>query len=316
MGERTQRIGDSIMSEAKIPYRIEGRDKTIFRTVHDSNNPYVTINSTPITNPALSYKAKGILTYLMSRPDGWEVNVPDLVNHSTDKAASIRTGLNELRAAGHIHYNTLREGGYIKKWIIEVYEIPFKSEGKKEETEEAEKVLDSDFLQVGNQQVENLQVGNRGEVLLSTLSNNELNNKQSFSKEKPNLRGIEAAIALGRPVSEDDFLPELKPPAAILEALATGFPYNFPKYGENLALDRIAKLIVKDGRDIKVFIRWAKANKRDPHWYHIKPDSLWGDWPQAFTTSDTNRTLPEQKPDTRKMITPEMVAEARHASRP
>jgi len=135
------------------------------------------------------------------------------------------------------------------------------------------------------------------------------------SKQKIHIRGIEASIAMNRTTSEDDLIPETKPPAAIIESLAAGFPYNFPKYGENQGLDRVAKLIVKDGRDVQVFIRWAKANKRDPHWYHVKPDSLWGDWPQAFTTPTSTRTLPEQK-DTRKMITPKMIEEARHATRP
>jgi hypothetical protein len=170
------------MTEKKGEYRIEGRDKTIFRAKHDPNNPYVSINRNPITDPLLSYKAKGILAYLLSRPDGWEVNVPDLVNHSTDGPASVRTGLKELRAAGHIHYNTQREGGYIRKWVVEVYEIPVPPDMGDTEGEAA---LDSDFRNVGTAldsdflQVENLQVGNRGEV----LKNLSINDKKIIEKD-------------------------------------------------------------------------------------------------------------------------------------
>ena len=60
----------------------------------------------------------------MSRPDGWEVSVADLVNHATDGDDSIRSGLKELRNAGHMKYTKMREKGRITGWLIEVYELP------------------------------------------------------------------------------------------------------------------------------------------------------------------------------------------------
>lgn len=164
-------------------YRIEGREPTIFRVMKNKDNPYVMVDRRPIDNPKLSYKAKGILTYLLSRPDGWEVNVPDLVNHGIEGPAAIRSGLKELRAAGHIKYNIQREGGYIKKWVIEVYEVP----NATMQSDEGEEVLDSDFRHVGealdnqNLHVENQQVGNPTQVL-STLSSTELSKRDSFKK--------------------------------------------------------------------------------------------------------------------------------------
>ena len=74
-------------------------------------------------------------------------------------------------------------------------------------------------------------------------------------------------------------------PTLVLETLSREFRFNFPKFGENQALDRVAKLIAKDGRDVVKFVIWAKSKKRDPYWYHMKPDNLWGDWPQAFETA-------------------------------
>jgi DNA-binding MarR family transcriptional regulator len=75
---------------------------------------------------------------------------------------------------------------------------------------------------------------------------------------------------------------KVKPYVAVAETLAGEFHYNFPKYGENRLFDRVLRLIAQDGRSVKEFVAWAKSQKRDPHWYHVKPDSLWGDWPQAF----------------------------------
>lgn len=106
-------------------YKIEGRPSTIFRTVHDKENPYVVINRTAILNPDLSFKAKGILAYLMSRPDGWETNYVDLANRSTDGIISVRSGIKELRDAGHISQRMQREkSGRFDKTLWEVYETP------------------------------------------------------------------------------------------------------------------------------------------------------------------------------------------------
>ncbi len=112
------------MSKTKKEYRIENRPKTIYRVVKSAENPYVMIDKRPVDNPALSFKAKGILTYLMSRPDGWEVSVADLINHSTDGEDSVRSGLKELRDAGHMKYTKMRNKGRITGWLIEVYEVP------------------------------------------------------------------------------------------------------------------------------------------------------------------------------------------------
>jgi hypothetical protein len=96
------------MSEEQAEYKIDGRPATIFRVIHDKDNPYVVINKTAIENPSLSFKAKGILAYLMSRPDGWEVSVADLVNRSVDGKASVRAGLQELEDAISQQHKYLR----------------------------------------------------------------------------------------------------------------------------------------------------------------------------------------------------------------
>lgn len=112
------------MTEPKQPYRIKDRPPTIFRVVKSKDNPYVMIDRRPIENPKLSFKAKGILTYALSRPDGWEFNLADLKNHCTDGRDSIRAGLTELRAAGHLEYQQERESGKFGTGHILVYEVP------------------------------------------------------------------------------------------------------------------------------------------------------------------------------------------------
>lgn len=160
------------MSDQRKEYRIDGRPPTIFKVMNREDNPYVVMDRRPLENKNLSYKAKGILGYLLSRPDGWEVNVPDLINRGTDGTWSIRAGLKELREAGHIRYNPTREGNRIKKWVIEVYEVPTLNPdyGISEEIEEA---FDSDFELIGFQQVENQHEENHTQVLSNLSSMNE-----------------------------------------------------------------------------------------------------------------------------------------------
>ena len=146
------------MTEKRKEYKIDGRPSTIYRVVKNKDNPYVMIDRRPVDNPALSFKAKGILTYLMSRPDGWEVSVADLIKHGTDGEAAVRSGLKELKEAGHMKYTQSRNEGRITGWLIEVYEVPHSPDG--------------DFQDVENQDVEN-----QGQVL------SKLNRKQKRIKE-------------------------------------------------------------------------------------------------------------------------------------
>ena len=154
------------MTETKQPYRIKDRPPTIFRVEKSKDNPYVMIDRRPVENPRLSFKAKGILTYLLSRPDGWEVSVADLIKRGTDGEAGIRAGLKELKNAGHMKYSTSRKAGRITGWLIEVYEVP-----------------DGDFLQVEILDVEKQDVENRTQVL-STLSNKDIKQKNEEEEER------------------------------------------------------------------------------------------------------------------------------------
>ncbi len=98
--------------------------KTIFRVKKNPDNPYVMIDKRPIENRELSWKAKGILAYLLSRPDDWEIWILDLVNRSTDGESAVRAGLRELRKAGHLVYvGRERDAGQVKRAIWEIHEV-------------------------------------------------------------------------------------------------------------------------------------------------------------------------------------------------
>jgi len=98
---------------------------TIYRTMHDKDNPYFMLDRTACNDDGLSYKAIGILTYLLSKPDLWETRLSDLVNRHTDGRESVRSGLKELEDAGYIVRNQEREvTGKFSGKPIDIYEKP------------------------------------------------------------------------------------------------------------------------------------------------------------------------------------------------
>lgn len=78
-------------------------EKNIIRTnKRDSDKPFVMIERSIFENTGLSWRAKGLLGYLLSRPDDWSVCVADLVNRSTDGRDACYAAIKELGDAGYI----------------------------------------------------------------------------------------------------------------------------------------------------------------------------------------------------------------------
>jgi DnaD/phage-associated family protein len=245
-------------------YKIEGRPATIFRTVKNKDNPFVMIDRRPIDNHKLSFKAKGILAYLMSRPNGWEVSVTDLVKHGTDGEASIRSGLKELKDAGHMKYTTSRKEGRITGWLIEVYEVP--------SAEFAESSPDGDFQQVENLQVENQDVENRTQVL-KTLSSNENNSTSAvFSYYQNN-------IAMLVPSSRDE-----------IGELMTA-------YSEDWIIEAIDIAVKANKRNLRyirgILKKWGESGKQDDRPGKPQPEPTYTDQPDPL--EDQRMTAAEYK---------------------
>lgn len=74
--------------------------KTIFRSKHRRN--YTVVSNEILYNPGLSGKAKWILMYLLSKPEDWQTNISDIVNHGTDGRDAVLSGIKELKAAGYL----------------------------------------------------------------------------------------------------------------------------------------------------------------------------------------------------------------------
>lgn len=98
--------------------------QTIFRVIKNRDNPYAQINKKVLEDPRLSYKAKGIMAYLLSRPDDWIVRHKDLVNRSTDGKDSVSSGLKELKQLGYLQELVWRDKNRIAYREILIFEDP------------------------------------------------------------------------------------------------------------------------------------------------------------------------------------------------
>lgn len=101
-----------------------------FRRPKDHRHPYAQINNEVLETDALSFKAKGILSYLLSRCDEWEVYQSQLANVGPDGRTAVRSGIEELIEAGYIVRQRVRaDDGTFSGWEYLVFEYPQDTDG-------------------------------------------------------------------------------------------------------------------------------------------------------------------------------------------
>lgn len=134
----------------------------IVRVAKNSN--YVVMNRTALNDKRLSWKAKGIMAYLLSMPDDWVFYMDELVTHASDGKDSFRSGFNELKKCGYVERKPIKDEKTKKiiSWETIVHEVPVNS-----------KEPLTDFPEVEKPQMEKPEVENP--TLLNTDNNQVLN---------------------------------------------------------------------------------------------------------------------------------------------
>ncbi|MEJ9255726.1 DnaD domain protein [Bacillus wiedmannii] len=95
----------------------------IFRVKKDNN--YSVINNTGLKDKRLSWKAKGILAYILTLPDDWVFYREELSQHAKDGINSLRAGMQELKEYGYIKRFPIKDAkNKIVRWETIIYEIP------------------------------------------------------------------------------------------------------------------------------------------------------------------------------------------------
>ena len=98
----------------------------VFRVIKNKENPYIMINKYFIYDDRLSLKAKGLMSYFLSRPDDWEFYQNEILQHCKDRKDSLSNAVKELEKFGYIirHLRRDSEGKLLGGHDYEVFEIP------------------------------------------------------------------------------------------------------------------------------------------------------------------------------------------------
>lgn len=135
-------------------------DTKFIKTKKEKN--YTVLDNTFIKDTRLSWKAKGLMTYLLSLPDDWTIHLSEIEKHASDGKSALRSAINELKEFGYLKAEQKRENNRFAEMVYIIIENP-------------DSPL-TDFQQTENLQTENLNSENQ---TLQNTNNDKVLNKQS-----------------------------------------------------------------------------------------------------------------------------------------
>ena len=77
-------------------------EDTIVRSEKSVNQPFTRIDNRLISDAQLTFAARGLMCFLLSKPNKWNVVKEHLVNSSPGGITSINNLLRELEEAGYV----------------------------------------------------------------------------------------------------------------------------------------------------------------------------------------------------------------------
>lgn len=103
-------------------------------------NNFTVVSNDCLKDSRLSWKAKGIICYIMSLPDDWKLSVKDLQNRATDGRDSLYSGIKELEKYGYCKKVMMRKAdGTIEGYSYEISDtVAFEPFTEKPETDKPE----------------------------------------------------------------------------------------------------------------------------------------------------------------------------------
>lgn len=86
------------------------------------NTNFSVIDNTGLRDERLSFKATGLLAYLLQLPDDWKIYMTDLVKRKKDGKDSLQSAIKELIDNGYMKRNPLKENGKFAGYEYIIYE--------------------------------------------------------------------------------------------------------------------------------------------------------------------------------------------------
>lgn len=91
----------------------------------EKNKNYSVVNNAGLRDERLSWKAKGILAYILTLPDDWVFYREELATHAKDGLDSLRSGMKELKEYGYLLRLPIRnDNNKIVSWETVIHEVP------------------------------------------------------------------------------------------------------------------------------------------------------------------------------------------------
>lgn len=151
---------------------------TIRRADHNAQNRYFLLLRATAQDTRLSFEARGVLTYLLSKPDDWQLQIDDLMREGDIGRNRVYRLLKELTGAGYLQRGFERDDKMRVRGVLYlVYEEPFTGNQK------------TDDLFTGNQDTEKLFTENLnpgfGDSIQNTDSERIQKKEQKTENHKP-----------------------------------------------------------------------------------------------------------------------------------
>ena len=97
-------------------------DTKFIKTKKERN--YTVLDNSFIKDVKLSWKAKGVMAYLLSLPEDWTIHLSEIETHATDGKDSLRSALKELKEYNYLKAYQKKENGKFGEMVYIIIENP------------------------------------------------------------------------------------------------------------------------------------------------------------------------------------------------
>jgi hypothetical protein len=166
---------------------------------------YTVLDNTFIRDETLSWKAKGIMTYILSLPEDWKIYMSEIESHAADGRDSLLSGIKELKEHGYIKMTKerLSDGTFTNcKYIIK--EKPEMDKPKSDNPQTEKPITDnpkSDKPKSENPQLLNTNINK----VLNIQSTNNIGDSSNRAAEKKTKQKKELKQPLREREPENDY---------------------------------------------------------------------------------------------------------------
>lgn len=94
--------------------------------VKKANKNYKAMNRTAAEDTKLSWKAKGVMFYFLSKPDNWEGHMYDLLKNGIGGRKSLQSAINELKVNNYIETISIIKDGKFKGKYYKIHDEKIK----------------------------------------------------------------------------------------------------------------------------------------------------------------------------------------------